>query len=51
MNGDGEVNGADITALYEYLLNNVEPAGDPDVSGDGTINGADVTELYNLLLK
>ena len=51
VNGDGEVNGADITALYEYILNNVEPAGDPDVSGDGTINGADVTELYNLLLK
>ena len=51
VNNDGEVNGADITALYERILNNVNPAGDPDVTGDGNVNGADVTALYELLLK
>ena len=51
VNGDGSVNGADVTALYGYLLDNKAVAGNPDVSGDGSVSGADVTALYNLLLK
>ena len=51
VNGDGTVNGTDVTALYNALLNNEEPAGNGDVNGDGNINGTDVTALYNLLLN
>ena len=51
VNGDGLVNGADVTALYGHLLDGVETAGDGDVNGDGVISGADVTALYDLLLE
>lgn len=51
VNGDGSVNGADVTALYGYLLDGKEVAGNPDVSGDGSVSGADVTALYNVLLQ
>ena len=51
VNGDGVVSGADVTALYNVLLDNAEVAGDADVNGDGVISGADVTALYNLLLN
>ncbi len=51
VNGDGVVSGADVTALYGYLLDGKTVAGDPDVSGEGVVSGADVTALYNLLLQ
>ena len=51
VNGDGVVSGADVTALYNVLLDNVTPAGNADVNGDGVVSGADVTALYNILLN
>ena len=51
VNGDGSVTSADITALYNYLLNNDSSTlvnGDQD--GDGNITSADVTFVYNVLL-
>ena len=51
VNGDGIVSGADVTALYNVLLDNAIVAGDADVNGDGIVNGSDVTALYNLLLN
>ena len=51
VNGDGVVSGADVTALYNNLLENVPCGGDGDVNGDGVISGADVTALYNILLN
>ncbi len=51
VNGDGVVSGADVTALYNVLLDNATPAGDADVNGDGVVSGADVTALYNILLN
>lgn len=52
VNGDGVVNGSDVTALYNYILDGEEVKGDPNVDGDadGAVNGADVTALYNILL-
>ena len=50
VNGDGIVNGSDVTALYNVLLDDAEVAGDPDVNGDGVVSGSDVTALYNILL-
>lgn len=49
---DGYVTAADITALYNFLLN-----GDltffetSDVNNDGSINAADITMVYNILLN
>ncbi|MBP5561148.1 MAG: CotH kinase family protein, partial [Muribaculaceae bacterium] len=51
VNGDDVVNGADVTALYNVLLNDAPAAGNADVNNDGIVNGADVTALYNLLLN
>jgi hypothetical protein len=52
VNGDGEVTSVDITALYNYLLNNDTSAivnGDQD--GDGVITSTDITVVYNILLS
>ena len=51
VNGDGIVSSVDMTALYNYLLNNDSSAivnGDQD--GDGIITSVDVTIVYNILL-
>lgn len=52
VNGDGEVNAADITAIYDYLLNNDDTyIATSDVNGDGMITSADITFIYNILLE
>ena len=51
VNGDGIISGADVTALYDYLLEGKAVGGDGDVNGDGIISGADVTALYGILLE
>ncbi|MBP5560644.1 MAG: leucine-rich repeat protein, partial [Muribaculaceae bacterium] len=51
INCDGVISGADVTALYNELLNGTEAGGNSDVNGDGVVSGADVTALYNLLLN
>ena len=50
MDGNGLVNGSDVTTLYNFLLNGATVGGNADVDGNGTINGSDVTALYNILL-
>lgn len=51
VNGDGEVTAADVTMLYNILLDdNYEGAVNPDQNGDGEITAADVTVVYNVLL-
>ena len=52
VDGDGVVTAGDITALYNWLLNEDDSAlvnGDQD--GDGTITAGDVTIVYNLMLN
>lgn len=50
-NGDGEVTAADVTLLYNLILNN-DNSGvvNADQNGDGEITAADVTAIYNILL-
>lgn len=51
VNGDGAVNSADVTALYDYILNGDSTSivnGDQD--GDGYITSGDVTTVYNIML-
>ncbi len=51
VNNDGVVTSADITALYDYLLNNdTSKIINGDVNTDGDITSADVTDVYNILL-
>ena len=51
VNGDGEVTSADITALYNWLLNNDNSAiVNGDQNSDGAITSGDVTFVYNILL-
>jgi hypothetical protein len=53
VNGDGQVNGADVSYLINYLFVNgpapVWPLNRGDVNMDGSINGADVSYLINYL--
>ena len=52
VNHDGYVNSADVTALYNYLLNNDSTGiANGDIDGDGFITSADVTAIYNILLN
>lgn len=52
VNGDGNITAADITAIYNKLLNDdiTYPESNYDVNGDGNITAADVTAIYNILL-
>lgn len=51
VNGDGVVTAADVTAIYDYLLNGITTnLKYGDVNGDGLITAADVTMIYNILL-
>ena len=49
VNGDGEVNGADIVAVINYVLNDSKTEG--DVNGDGEVNGADIVAVINYVLS
>lgn len=51
VNCDGVVNAADVTALYNYILNGDKKfEATSDVNGDNVINAADVTFVYNIIL-
>lgn len=51
VNGDGEVTAADVTALYDVLLNNdYTNIVNGDQTGDNDITAADVTAVYTILL-
>ena len=51
VNLDGYVTSADVTALYNYLLNGDDTyLNSSDINGDGSITSADITTIYNILL-
>ena len=53
VNGDGAVTAADITAVYDKLLNgdNTFPENAYDVNRDGAVTAADITDIYDVLLN
>ena len=52
VNGDGVVTAADVTALYNYLLNGDDSQlVNGDQNKDGEITAADVTTVYSILLS
>jgi hypothetical protein len=51
VNGDGFVTSSDVTALYNWLLNNDDSAiVNGDQNSDGYITAADITSVYNVML-
>lgn len=51
VNGDGVCNAADVTALYNWILNNDDSAiVNGDQNNDNIINAGDVTTVYNIIL-
>ena len=51
VNGDGEVNSSDITALYTFLLTgDMSDIVNGDQDGDGEINAHDITVVYEIML-
>ena len=53
VNGDGEVNISDVTAIIDYLLGTTSEdfiVAAADVNGDGEVNIGDVTAIIDLLL-
>ena len=51
VNGDGNMTAGDVTAHFNYLLNNDDSdIVNGDQNGDGNITAADVTIVYNILL-
>ena len=52
VNCDGVVTSADVTVIYDYLLNNITTfLATSDVNGDGSVTSADITVIYNILLN
>lgn len=51
VNCDGSVNAADVTALYNYILNgDTTYLSTSDVNKDNAVNAGDVTAVYNIIL-
>ena len=50
LNGDGNVNTGDVSALYRAILNGSTDAL-YDINGDGNVNTGDVSLLYSLILE
>jgi subtilisin family serine protease len=51
VNRDGHITSADVTSIYDYLLNGTSAyLNTSDVNCDGAVTSADVTLLYNILL-
>ncbi|MBQ2164097.1 MAG: hypothetical protein II445_06285, partial [Muribaculaceae bacterium] len=51
VNGDGEVTGSDVTALYNHILFGQDTdIFNGDQNGDGEVTGSDVTAVYNIIL-
>lgn len=50
VNGDDEVNGMDVIAIYNMILENTQKTAAADVNGDNEVNGMDVIAVYNIIL-
>ena len=51
VNGDGNVNTADVSALINLLLTGGTPTGGADANQDGNVNTSDVAALIQYLLS
>ena len=52
VNGDGKVNTADVTTVYNYIANPGVTGltlDNVDINGDGKVNTTDITDMYNII--
>ena len=49
VNGDGEVNIADVNAVIDYILSETGDGSAADVNGDGEVNIADINTLIDFI--
>ena len=52
VNGDGKVNSADVTTVYNYIADSSATSltlDQVDINGDGKVNATDITDLYNII--
>ena len=53
VDGDGAVTAADVTAIYDFMLNSSDEYNYNemcDVDGDNQVTAADITAIYNVIL-
>ena len=51
LNGDGKINGTDIQALINAIVDEEDYDENFDINGDGKVNGTDIQELINIILE
>ena len=51
VNGDGEVDVRDITALIDVIMNSISDNPRADVTGDGDIDVRDITALIDIIMN
>ena len=52
VNNDGAVNAADISTIYDFIMNSTGTYSDMlDTNYDGVVNAADITSIYDVLLN
>ncbi len=51
VNGDGDVNVVDITALIDVIMNDITDNDRADVNGDGHIDVVDITALIDIIMN
>ena len=51
VNGDGIVNGTDLTTLVNIILGQRDETNAADVNDDGIVNGTDLTILVNIIMS
>ena len=51
VNGDGRINGTDIQALINFIVDEEEYDETFDINGNGKINGTDIQELINIIVE
>lgn len=52
VNGDGQINSADITAVYNFISSGASSGNSQaacDTNGDGQVNSADIATIYSLI--
>ena len=51
VNGDGNVDVSDVTALINMILGTEPMSAKADINGDGKVDVSDITALINLIIK
>ena len=51
LNGDGKINGSDLTILRDMVMEKRDAEDGADLNGDGKVNGSDLTILRDIVME